>query len=329
MDDRRFDAIAKVAATGTSRRQILSGLLGGIGGGILSLLTVQPTAASPMPVPVFSQRDSRWGSLLLGDNPRLKSKKCAGGLCNIHHNGCFITSLSMLFNYYRASHTDPRKINARLRAEDGFQQGTGLLIWTKTNSVSPTSVSYSGGDANWERADRELTAGRPVLADVYSSKTKQHMIVLTGKTGTKYSFNDPWPIPRNARFSCVRDGNTLPCGPPDLAGTGYKVRTFRYFDGPARSVCKVGGYCNSGGSNWPSCGADVDGACSCDTKQNGQAVCSKHLGTCASVGCFDCPSGHNCVFHGCCGSGFACYRPCGASSGGSIAAAGDRAPRNP
>lgn len=259
---------------------------------VASLGTRIPAAAD-MAVSIWSQRNSAWGGKILGDNPKLEDCGCNHCRCNIYWNGCFITSLANLFNYYQPNYTDPGKLNDLLLAKQGFQAGTGFINWAKTTAVVPpgSNLQYDTSDLDWTHVDRELAAGHPVLADVFSKNSKgqdvtnQHMVVLSGKNDQGYTFVDPWSLGPDVphRFTCKRSGNTLPCGAPELKGTGYQIRTFRYFSKKAqpcktlRTACTGATCCNSlatcadngcaGDGTAPVCclrlGAPCSGHCDC------------------------------------------------------------------
>jgi hypothetical protein len=56
----------------------------------------------------------------------------------------------------------------------------------------PTGIIYTGSDTSFDHLDRELAAGRPVIAQVHNAGTVMHFVVITGSNGTTYNIDDPY-----------------------------------------------------------------------------------------------------------------------------------------
>ena len=192
---------------------VTAGAIAGLLHVIFSLSCNARDITTPLNVPFFSQRDSRWGCNKLGSC--LDSSKCNTGTVThstIYRYGCFLTSKAMLFNYYESEYTDPGELNSCLLNSDGYMQDTadsgyksgfGYCLMNWNNACVPSGVSYinskSGDiDSLSSDIDAELSSGYPVLADVRynttdcNDKTKQHMVLIVAQSGSSYTVKDPW-----------------------------------------------------------------------------------------------------------------------------------------
>jgi len=119
----------------------------------------------------YNQRDALWGNMGLG-----------GSAYSVANYGCLVTSVSMLASHY-GKNIKPSDIAANPSA---FVPGTGYLyhsFWVNGISVSINAVPKSV-------LDSELSAGRPVIAGLYSGP--DHFIVILRKEGDDYIMNDPF-----------------------------------------------------------------------------------------------------------------------------------------
>lgn len=71
----------------------------------------------------LSQRDARWGKLLLGFNTDPQY--------SIGNYGCLITCLAM------ATDLTPDVVNEKLKSVNGFEPGSGELVWSKVKEYLP------------------------------------------------------------------------------------------------------------------------------------------------------------------------------------------------
>lgn len=119
----------------------------------------------------YNQRDSKWGNIGLG-----------GSSYSVAGYGCLVSSVSMI-----ASHNG-KGINPGDIAvlPDAFVPGTGYLYHDFT--VNGIHVTLS--KASSSILDSELSAGRPVIAGLFSGP--DHFIVILRKEGDRYIMHDPF-----------------------------------------------------------------------------------------------------------------------------------------
>ena len=153
--------------------------------GTLGLVAVRPAAAQ-MPVPLFGQRWDPWQWDRLGSSNLL-----------IRDYGCAMTCAAMVLNYY-GGNTNPGDLNNWLKANGGYANGN-LIIWAVAARRAP-NLTYYGG-YNWTTVPADLTVinwwldrGCPLIAEtrIGASRSQQHFVVLTGRSGANYFMNDPW-----------------------------------------------------------------------------------------------------------------------------------------
>ncbi len=137
---------------------------------------------------VQSQRDSRWGSIMLGYNTVLPY--------NIYNYGCLITSLA---NYVDKQ---PDQVNQLLKDNSGFQNG-GLFVWSKStvlglNQVylSPRCQAVSLYATEVVKLREYLKSGKPALCEVdfnpATDEYQMHYVLAVGYTDTEIIVVDPW-----------------------------------------------------------------------------------------------------------------------------------------
>lgn len=119
----------------------------------------------------YNQRDSQWGNMAMGGS----SYSMAG-------YGCLATSVSMVASHY-GKNIKPNELAANASA---FVPATGYLYW----AFSQNGINVSITGASKSIMDSELSAGRPVIAGLYSGP--QHFIVILKKEGDKYIMHDPF-----------------------------------------------------------------------------------------------------------------------------------------
>lgn len=143
-------------------------------------------------IPLLSQRDPKWASIILGNNTQAKY--------NIGNFGCLITSLSMYLN------TTPNKINETLKQgrdkDNGFANGSGNFIWGKSTLLGLgeqfLSTRYNGPvtQAGIDKIKGLLDNGYPLLCEIdfnpSTTDEEQHFVLLTGYEGDSIYANDPW-----------------------------------------------------------------------------------------------------------------------------------------
>lgn len=119
----------------------------------------------------YNQRDSSWGNIGMG-----------GSSYSMAEYGCLVTSVSMIASHY-GKNIKPNDIAVNPTA---FVPGTGYLYHT----FSANGVNVTLSLASKSILDSELSAGRPVIAGLYSGP--DHFIVILRKDGDKYIMNDPF-----------------------------------------------------------------------------------------------------------------------------------------
>lgn len=119
----------------------------------------------------YNQRDSLWGNIGLGGSPYTMA-----------NYGCLVTSVAMVASHY-GKNIKPNDIAV---SSDAFVPGTGYLY----HSFSANGVSVTINTGSKSLIDSELSAGRPVIAGLYSGP--DHFIVITRKDGDKYIMRDPF-----------------------------------------------------------------------------------------------------------------------------------------
>jgi len=119
----------------------------------------------------YNQRDSQWGNIGMGGSPYTMA-----------NYGCLATSVSMLASHY-GKNIKPNDIAV---SSDAFVPGTGYLY----HSFTVNGISVTVSSASKSMLDSELSAGRPVIAGLYSGP--DHFIVILRKEGDKYIMHDPF-----------------------------------------------------------------------------------------------------------------------------------------
>lgn len=132
----------------------------------------------------YNQRDSQWGNIGMGGS----SYTMAG-------YGCLVTSVSMIASHY-GKNIKPLDIAV---LTDAFVPGTGYLY----SNFSVNGINVTVSKASKDIIDSELSAGRPVIAGLYSGP--DHFIVITRKDGDKYIMRDPF-----FENGAGGDGNGIP-----------------------------------------------------------------------------------------------------------------------
>ena len=158
-------------------------------------------APPSMNMKYFSQNDSPWNVITLGDNTS-----------TVDDIGCLITSLAMVATTFNPSETPTTLISKSnfsngyfLGFKDSYVGGMGGLV----NYEKYSSASYS-------KIDSELGKRNPVIVYVPSIGTYGHWIVLTSGTRGSYTWYDPFdwskfgysqPNYNNYNFSRMRTFN--------------------------------------------------------------------------------------------------------------------------
>jgi peptidoglycan hydrolase CwlO-like protein len=119
----------------------------------------------------YNQRDSQWGNIGMG-----------GSSYSMASYGCLVTSVSMVASHM-GKNIKPGDIASNSNA---FVPGTGYLY----HDFNVNGINVTVNSASKSILDSELSAGRPVIAGLYSGP--DHFIVILRKDGDKYIMNDPF-----------------------------------------------------------------------------------------------------------------------------------------
>lgn len=144
-------------------------------------------------IPLYSQRDPRWASVLLGYNT---SSEYTLGMY-----GCLLTCYAMYLKALGKDET-PKTVNDKLKANNGFVSG-GLLVWSaipKTFGLTEYYVSpkYTGPVTTFgvNRLKELLDDKHPLICEIdfnpATEANEQHFVLVTGYEGDTVYINDPW-----------------------------------------------------------------------------------------------------------------------------------------
>jgi len=153
-----------------------------------------------LPVPLYKQNDPAWSCEQIGTCTCASAKCGFPNTTTIGDIGCYLTSQSMMFQYFTyGTYKNPSQYNQCLKEVNGFlttaacNQGKCGLPYNRTvPGCTPSTVSFhkyytlSTGPLNLALIDDDLRAGYPVLGGM-----EGHYFVIIGKQGTDYVVNDP------------------------------------------------------------------------------------------------------------------------------------------
>lgn len=137
---------------------------------------------------LYSQRDSRWSSVFLGNNSKQPY--------TIGNYGCLITCLGCMIN------KNPAEINDILKANNGFVNG-GLFVWSKASVLGLTetykSPLYNGPVTNQgiQKIKSLIDEGHAVLTHVdfnpATTNDDMHWVLIIGyEEPETFKIFDPW-----------------------------------------------------------------------------------------------------------------------------------------
>lgn len=162
----------KLLAQAKAERDSLKAFAKSQGGGLLP----------PQPSPdgwYMNQRDERWG------------RQCIGVTCSdsspsyVWEVGCLVTSVSMI---WKKNGTDITP-DTMAKNTSYFFQDLMLIPWP-----AQSGYKFTRFGRDFSRLDGELSAGRPVIAELNTSFAPggKHFVVIKNKTSDGYIINDPW-----------------------------------------------------------------------------------------------------------------------------------------
>lgn len=143
-----------------------------------------PQPSGNLAVTPYSQNDPRWKNNQLGTSST-----------TIGWNGCLITCVAMVQNYYGWD-TDPAMVDAWLTVNNGYSDGN-LLNWNAVPLPLGTWVDCLKIPTPLDKIDACLAKGEPAIVwvDFYPSTSviDQHWVLIIGKLGADdYTMIDPW-----------------------------------------------------------------------------------------------------------------------------------------
>jgi hypothetical protein len=144
---------------------------------------------------LFSQRDGRWGNILLGFNTNPSY--------NIANYGCLVTCLAMISNYYGKG-DNPLTINEKIKQVNGFVSG-GNYVWGSLTKFygdiqeKLTNTPQKLTDAQINEIKQAIDAGYPVMFQIdfnpETAPTDMHYVLCVGydeSDENNFQIADPW-----------------------------------------------------------------------------------------------------------------------------------------
>jgi len=132
-----------------------------------------------LPVPQLFQGDEKWAGDYLAATPG-----------TIGGEGCAITSIAMIFQYYGID-TDPQRLNWFLDTNGGYTP-EGWVYWEKAAEIAPGRVKHIYEDLpSYYLIDSNLARGNPVIVKLKLPGGITHFVVIAGKDGWDYLIRDP------------------------------------------------------------------------------------------------------------------------------------------
>lgn len=139
---------------------------------------------------IFSQRDSRWSSFILGYN-------APNTTFTIGNFGCLITSLGMYVG------KNPQEMNDILKENKGFSEKSGNFIWGKCTVLGLNQIyqsPYYSGEVTSQGLTKMrslLDEGKPLLThidfDPRDPDDDQHWVLVYGYDNNDIFYTlDPW-----------------------------------------------------------------------------------------------------------------------------------------
>lgn len=122
----------------------------------------------------FSQKDSRWGKMKIGQSNSL-----------VKDYGCALTSVAMIFTFYGDYTTPANLAKKKIYYWD-------LIVWPGGDNVKLVKNTYHKG-VSWRQIDAELNKNHPVIVFIRAkSDGAGHYVVIHHKSGNDYVVHDPY-----------------------------------------------------------------------------------------------------------------------------------------
>jgi hypothetical protein len=134
--------------------------------------------------PYFIQVDPTWSKDTIGGSGE-----------TISAVGCTLCCLSMAFSHVGLA-TDPQRLNAELKAHDGYTQ-QGWLKWEVAEKIVGKGVEIDVvRRPSHAKIDAALRAGQPVLTRIRLWDSLPHWVLIVGKKGEEYQVKNPLCLDR-------------------------------------------------------------------------------------------------------------------------------------
>lgn len=132
-----------------------------------------------LPVPQLFQSDEKWSGDYLAATDG-----------TIGEDGCAITSIAMIFQFYGID-TDPQRLNWFLDSNGGYTP-EGWVYWEKAALLAPDRVKHIYENLpSYYLIDSNLERGNPVIVKLRLRSGVTHFVVIAGKDGWDYLIRDP------------------------------------------------------------------------------------------------------------------------------------------
>jgi hypothetical protein len=175
-------------------------------------------------VPLYRQGDPAWGTRKLGRDEDL----------SIHAAGCALTATAMAISKISGQPINPGELDEYLDRHDGYV-GNGIK-WGVAAQARGLQAVWPFPSWSLATLDRELAAGRPVVAGVDykqgsagGANGTDHWVTITGKftqgAAVRYSAHDP---ATGRKFTFKLESNVLRAGTDSIEPyvTTGEIRTF-------------------------------------------------------------------------------------------------------
>lgn len=180
--------------------------------GVASWLTMKHWTAKGVIAPsggrYFFHRVELAVPQLCQDDPKWAGDYLATTDGTIGGEGCAITSIAMIFNYYGID-TDPQRLNWLLDTNGGYTP-QGWVYWEKAVDVAPTRVVHIYEDLpSYYLIDSNLARGNPVIVKLKLRSGITHFVVIAGKEGWDYLIRDPAAGPERGIYPLKELGSDI------------------------------------------------------------------------------------------------------------------------
>ena len=191
-------------------------------------VTTEEPEGSPIPAPLISQRDPRWGNVIMGTTP--------GGEVKLIKNwGCLLVVYTSLANYWGLCPDTPDQFLTRM--QDAGAMSGPFILPAALATTFPSQVEYLGFESRGESLNERIRTNVdnaipvPIRVDFNpaTGQFEQHWCLVVDYTANDFIIMDPWHgdiILLSSRYGSL--------GP--LEGVFYKRKDYQppyQYNGPA------------------------------------------------------------------------------------------------